>query len=704
MIYFKDTDGNFLYVRKYMGRTLSADDNERLLSLRFLKSLVAPKNYVSIPPRLDAQADVLTDVTVLGNFTVTATNPVLFQVPTNTGIFTWHVLRGSSSIARHAQVPNSIGGGGHLIAGITIQGSLLVIDLDSTFDQLIMYDTAGQPTITPRLEDNFTFVRFINGYGLVESSTTSLTSAALSGLLHAGSWSDTRDGWRTSTGPVTATGLAQFSVTKQDGFTSVPAQTGIVGVGGSDLAQKHSLANPSDQAHFLKGAASSLPGGTFFVAGNTAPALTVGIAAGWPGHTQPITATWLSPWGITCPQAGFNFDVGSVGVYTQVGYSGMIETHTSQSVDGGLYQQFIGELQFTDIYAFINSSTNLVQTQMFHSHESWPMITNIEHTVGYIDQHRFNHSPPAGQARPGLSYIGTLIEFNVGYTGTSNDVAVPPISVAAGTNCHVDTFLIVPVAENLYGEGELGPCRLWQYEQLAVDQIVTYRGMMRYGCITGANLAPYVQTSASLDPSMGDIQWLPIASMLFNSTAHWFKRMYDGEEYNELINRILPGLTAHTLRDSDVIPHEIRVALEASGIFDTIAQGAVGALGGALGGMSGGPEGMLQGALTGGLQRLMAPGQFGVGPEGAGQFAAGQFGESAMTPSHYSGAMFANVPRVEGPVTKALVPLSINPSAQLQQQAQALMAAGMMYHNVPTYAMHGTPGGPGSYTRRRTRY
>ena len=49
---------------------------ERLLNLRFLKSLVAPNDFCSVVPSLDVQTEVQAEVIILGN--ITSAPPVPF--------------------------------------------------------------------------------------------------------------------------------------------------------------------------------------------------------------------------------------------------------------------------------------------------------------------------------------------------------------------------------------------------------------------------------------------------------------------------------------------------------------------------------------------------------------------------------------------------------------------------------------------------
>ena len=86
---------------------------ERLVSLRYLKSLVAPKDFDSVTPALDVQTDIQTEVILLGNVTVQAPvssdpNDVAsstFRAGSQTGLVTWHVLRGVACVNLHYLVP-----------------------------------------------------------------------------------------------------------------------------------------------------------------------------------------------------------------------------------------------------------------------------------------------------------------------------------------------------------------------------------------------------------------------------------------------------------------------------------------------------------------------------------------------------------------------------------------------------------------------
>ena len=296
------------------------------------------------------------------------------------------------------------------------------------------------------------------------------------------------------------------------------------------------------------------------------------------------------------------------------------------------------------------------------------------------------------RAQPGCTYLGTYFTLRV-----ENKI---------GVNSVLDHSLIAAAInaeyENFGGEGELGPVRIIRWTDVSVGQVITIKGKMRYGCISSGDLAPYVRSSASADPTVSDVNWLPIASMLFNSDAPDFKRCYGGEEYLHLVDHILPNLTIASLRGDDRIPRPVTTAMESAGFFDTIGKGllgaGMGALQGAIGGITQGPAGMMKGAMMGGLgggiSGLTSAGTYPVYPASAGMYqpsSAGMYQPSSA--GMYSAGTFqppAGLPLALGPTNMANQLQSA--SALLQSAGMYGSAAGMygsatgMYGNMPQSA------------------
>jgi hypothetical protein len=174
---------------------------ERLINLRFLKSLVAPNDFCSVVPSLDVQTEVQAEVIILGNITSAAPvpfagvhddpNAIQFKTGSQTGVLTWHVLRGVACIDLQFLVtPTAYTN----VADTQYTSGGVPYNYYFNFTKELFVSATYQPKVAPDLGAKFSLSKFHNGYINVVSSTRSGGTIDLAGLIHAGAWSDTRDG------------------------------------------------------------------------------------------------------------------------------------------------------------------------------------------------------------------------------------------------------------------------------------------------------------------------------------------------------------------------------------------------------------------------------------------------------------------------------------------------------------------------------
>ena len=703
---------------------------ERLINLRFLKSLVAPNDFCSVIPSLDVQTEVQAEVIVLGNITSAAPvfqagvapddpNAVQFQSGSQTGILTWHVLRGVASIDLSFLVTKGATSN-PVNTQYTSQGTPYNYYL--VFTEELFLSSAYQPKVAPDIATKFSLAKFHNGYINVVSSTRSGGTIDLAGLIHAGSWSDTRDGWQDSVnGAITPTALAQNSVTKKDGIVGEDIANGIFVIGASDVGtefkpvNQNYISNPGNVLQVNLPTFEKPGNATAVIGAYDSTILLPGLTnIDTPGCGYCVGTTWISPWGVEpyhvsaagLPYAGVGelnglppgvrapykpVQIPNTACYTRVAYDIKVLAVWTQG-QGQLQQVVV--LDVIDHFGHIQDNYKIQVTTVLTRYEG--AFSNAAQYTPAPNHYR--HSPNL-KSQPGCTYLGTYFTLRM-ENRQNGPTTAENAMIAAAINAEY---------ENFGGDGELGPVRIIRWTDVSVGQVITIKGKMRYGCISSGDLAPYVRSSATSDPTVSDVNWLPVASMLFNSDAPDFKRCYGGEEYLHLVDNILPNLTIASLRGDDRIPKQVSSAMESAGFFDTIGKGllgaGMGALQGAIGGITQGPAGMMKGAMLGGLgggiSGLTSAGMY--QPASAGMYSAGMYqpASAGMYPGStgmYGGQLLPahNSYQPSGNPTQNQ-PLALGPAYvadKIQQASNLLQSAGM-------YGTQIQPSSTGRFKRHR---
>lgn len=612
---------------------------ERLSAMKLLKMTAAPKDYRTVPPNLNPITETEQEITILGNFknAPAALSPLIYV---DRGMIVWHLHSGAGRVHRFYEMKR----GATPPIGGTIAGVLTMAD-----DLWVMSESTSDVQVSPDLSLNFTFCRLFGGYVSVSSATTSTTATTLTGLGHAGAWVDTRDGWQSLTQPqnsVTPTLLATFSVCKKDGITEENLEDGIMAVAGGDIPIHHTVVNPWKTEPF-DNAVFSIPNDTHDV-------LQPSFPSGGGAYTVLVTQ-WVSPWNIdrtftTEPglSSFFHKLLGAIDVY---GYFDLdirpyILAHTFTLVPPTPVPMiFFLEIEVVDHFGSM-SDAGFVGTSP---------------SVKYVIPIQFNGPEPnttvnLGAVRhrvhpPRMSYLGTALRYTlINASGPLPGTLVP-------TDHMQFVFPLTVYPQGVYEPGAVGPVRLLQWTDVAEGQNVQVRGLIRYGCVTGGNLAPYVQASTFTDPGVGDISWLPLLQAIYNSDNPEFKRCYTMKEHEVLRNVILPGLTLMSLKDSTRFPPVVKQIAQAAGFFDDLVGGliqsakyALPALGAVGGTIAGGPAvGMLGGMLGAGAMSEISGKAAGQYPgQSAGMFgeqrgsSAGMYGEQGNASGMYgqSGGFF----------------------------------------------------------------
>jgi hypothetical protein len=686
---------------------------EDVMNMTYLKSLINPEIAIGAPG-LNQQTDVAQDITVLGTFTARALPQGALQngIDATTGLITWNPLRGVGCINRLGMIPSGmtcrtatsltlpstyVGALGNGITHITYPRTMWV-----------SYEQEQQPTISPQLATDFTFSKFQKGMLALHSATRSGSTIDLSGQLHAGSWADSRDGWQKATGSVTPTQLAELSVNKKDSCIGVDPIEGVVVVGGSDSATEYSYTNMQEYITHMKGITPNVrptlgngsPSGVSYelsLAGEVFGPANKNTKTFNPARfaNAAVDAVWVTPWD-TVPAldnttAGVNstafeglrpqavvgsqwrvYQMPNIGQYSTVSFNCNIQWGIEDASDT-IYKSAPGALGdlnnlgglrldvcVEDVFAVIlNDSLNNNTPYDVVEHRSiahkygpfYPRGTSPNTDAVVQGAQTFNHTPVA-RSDIGQTYIGSLISVHVtGMLDSTQKLILTNLSY----------LVINPVVNSAVGDGDFGPVRIMMYEKVSDGQQLTVKGRMTYNCVASGSVAPYVKPSAMSLISSEDINWLSVASQLFNGPTQRWRRVYTGSAYSYMVNNYLPGLTLDMLRGPNAAEHVDPVTvqkIEAAGFFDFITKnlanlgrsfvkGAVGtAVNAGLGALPGGGfvAKYAGPAINNAIGSMIGAGEFeqgGVNPQmyGGGMFGQGWNQQGALVPS--SGGMYS---------------------------------------------------------------
>lgn len=589
---------------------------ERLSAMKLLKMTAAPKDYRTVPPNLNPVTETEQEITILGNFknAPAAMAPLIYI---DRGMVVWHLHSGAGRVRRFYEMKRNA------VPPITgaIPGTMTLGD-----DLWVVAEPSSDVQVSPDLSLNFTFCRLFGGYISISSATTSTTATTLTGLAHAGAWVDTRDGWQSAAqigNAVTPTLLSTFSVCKKDGITEENLEDGVMAVAGGDIPIHHTVVDTRKE---------DVHDGGIFLVDDQQDMLQPSFPSGG-GAWAVIASQWVSPWNIdftVTSNPGLSvFPHKSLGAIDTYGYYEFVINPSVADFTFTLVPPtpvpfiFFLEIEVDDKYCAVSdtayidhsTSTKYVIPVQFNG-PSFPLVP--------VSLGKIYHRALASRAGY-YSYLGSVLRYTL-----INASGPLPLTLVP-TDHMLFRFRVEVVTQGVFQPGAVGPVRLLQWTDVADGQNIQVRGLMRYGCVTGGNLAPYVQASTFNDPGVGDLSWLPLLQAIYNSDNPEFKRCYTMKEHEVLRNVILPGLTLMSLKDSTRFPPVVKQIAQAAGFFDDLVGGliqtakyAIPTLSAVGGSIMGGPVG----GLVGGLIGTGATSQ--ITGKAAGQYpgqSAGMFGE-----------------------------------------------------------------------------
>lgn len=575
--------------------------------LSFVQTTIAPSDYQVMPPNIHNGSTIVKELTVYGSYSVNDVGLVNPFVSTQQGVLAWNVTRDTQSISRFGRIP----------AGSVVPSVGFPIIGSNTFtfvqDLWAPYNNADSVAVTPDMSEQFSSSRLFAGVVEVQSSTTSTTSAALSGTLSCGTIMDTRDVWQQAgANSLSATNLVQNSITKKDGLLNVPIHDGLVTIVGSDIPVDFSIPNANDQFR-SHGGIATINGATF-----VPPATTAGSS------TIVQQMYWITPWDITLGLGGMqNLQIPNVGIYTEVGF----DVVYSFPVNGVYYQtpgalataadaklaDFDLNIRMVAADAYLRVRTTGAIEVTWSSTVSYD-IAHLHDTVTRAAAGTFHHHPQVivgDQFRTNGMYIGTCFWLTVenmqNLNATAWNLPIPAPTVL--------TFNVKPLA--LYDRGELGPVRILRWDGVANGQTVNVTGRLLCEAVPQGAVAPFVTPGALTDSMSMSVNLFPFLSLLYNGKSP-FRRNWVRSHYYQVLRDVVPRLTPESLLTWSDMPAEVVHAAEAAGIFEGI--------GGKLGGMAGG-------LLDGIVGEVFAGGTYGGSAESAGLYgqAGGIYGHAGGT-------------------------------------------------------------------------
>lgn len=499
-------------------------------------------------------------------------------------------------------------------------------------------------SVSPDLALQFSQSRQFAAWLQVVSDTTSTTSAAMSGEMHASAVSDIR-GMR----QLKSAEMAQNTITQKDAVLSVPASTGVMCLQGPDIP-----------ANF------------------TAPSAQFAIDDGFSGVGDPIVG----------PVFDFSASVSGIGIpayiFTAPGIKATrtvsgFDTATMVALDDfpplecvdfdifvtnspGVFPQSI--IQVVDVWAYIDPDAAVgLQLNTFCVPSIYTVVQEgtlvmglgtttgdpLAIWAGYNGlaaqtqkiQHRSQHGRPEldnlalknmiAQGVPATVparyyWIGCSISYPMPANATTGAAGG---GYFAGTTAQVS---FVPIARSIYRPGFCGPARILKWDNVAAGQNIQVKGSQRQQLVATNKLAPFL-SSIGEDGAI-NASLLPMTQLLYNGPSDDFKRVWSIDRYREYIKKITAGDGGARFFQSGVnngLSAKQRRDGHAAGLFQSIMR-AGGAIARNLPGMINAALPYAQAALAGG-----ADGMFGDNRAGSSR---GMFGASAGTKRGRSDAMF----------------------------------------------------------------
>lgn len=635
--------------------------------LDFVKTTLDPYNYQVVPPNIHNYTTIVKELTVYLNQTIGTATPV----PETSGVITWFVQRGVGSIVRWGQVPSGFARGYLCFPLWFGNGSTQTISYTLGDTLWLPYDRLGQPTVSPNLSEQFSFVRPFAGQVSLYSSTISTTNASLSGTVAITTLTDFRDALVAGQG-LEVTTLVQQAVTKKDGIANVPVYDGVTSVLGSDIPTDFTPPDPSRVVVYRDGIGGPLDTVELVNYNSTIPFLIYG--------GEVCTASYFfTPYNFTTVTSGtLPRDGPANSTIVRIPLQSpfmeavpeiemrMPTTNVAPTFSGAVTQGYIRLRVVTfNVYAHVSTGTiaSTNNCSYTYSRPNAMYIIRCDQAINndeYQIQSRlfdFSHGAGAGidTAEPQDATIAGMQETRGGiYIGThvyvycENFYNSPVGTGLTNVNAMAALVRVRMHARALYSQGNLGPVRVIRYDTLEAGQTLNVTGRLLCECVPTGVLAPYVTPSSLTDRMSMAVGLLPFISMLYNGKSP-FRRNWTRSEYQRLCEQVVPSLSVSNLVQWDDVPDEVVRAAQAAGLFDTL--GGIGgamlggklgnpalgqALGSALGGMLGSKLGLSAGMYGSASQIAQARADYGhsAGMYGqcAGMYASGTYPISGSNP------------------------------------------------------------------------
>lgn len=620
----------------------------------FLKCTLDPEHGDVMPPLGDNGAAISKDTTVYGSISGDASvNGALLWLPERSAASIVPLVPMGSAVAVESADNEAITPSWSLSEATIFSPNQWLVTCEPGY---FLPSELSVIKVNPDLATDFDRVRPFAGVLRVQSATTSTTSAAISGVMHAASVADLR-GMR----KLDPAMLDQDTPSKKDCVLAVPCAIGVVAIQASDISSDF----VPPKAQFTRDDGK---------AGLSEP--VVGPMVTWVVG-DPANMRWPVQW-LLAPGISITNLTNATGS-TDVAYVKSLSNENDfpwmESVDADILVRFPtgrwypnSQIVVTDIWGaggpdasgnielhtWTTTAVHPVTCQLttigngalkgnYYNAQIGPGAGDFQYQYQRIE-HRSLHNTPAIQTQLNQAYgvpIRKIPEraFWIGMAITY-PMPMPGDADVVGSN-NVQCIYQFG-ARSLYRTGCVGPARFLMWENLAPGQNVAVKGKLRAQVIATKKNASLLSTQRNVGSTNASL--LPYITMLFNGDSPIAKRVFNGEAYDDLVS---------SLRHN---PIQTLAAVATNGISTEHA--VEGKSAGLFGSLLGGPMSMLQnlaGSMGGSLGKLVNMGnvgnaiqehgipylaqQLGGGGTAAGMFgyngeSAGMFGQAAP-PGHY---------------------------------------------------------------------
>lgn len=601
-----------------------------------IKTALDPNSYATAPPNLYNVPTMIQNSIPSGNFVIQDDAFLIWEkVATQRGMVLWLPQRGADSLYRMGFVPagtvSDQAVNNSLINGQTGAGLGVVRKLQYNQELAVPYNanvSGDQVDFSDTLQTFFSRTKLFSGIVSLDSKTVPIGNTALNGQITLSAISDTRDvAVNSTTGSYTTSDLMNSAILPGEAINQVSVMKGAASLLASDLPSRFSAPNQSLVTH--------RNGGMELVYANPTP-LSVAIAdirsADWRDCVFTFTdAVWVSPWktivteaftgeamtGATTPSGNAVFTNSvQTGPINETGY---LKFQWSGSMgcllatDGAVACGIIAYHYYASCSSTGAVSYEIVKEKRLAGNRSAVGASNMPAGTNHyvVDFDPSFHKTRGFQNVNGGKYVGTFLAWGpqISYQGAPAPAPASPLTFT------VSNVQIYAEAPELYVEGELGPARVFRYENLSAGQQLNLRGFLNFQCVPSADASSIVKGAVKGAPTGANVNLYVLLSALFSGRTQ-FHRNWVYEDYLQFIKELkrmdLRELLLWAMRGEP----QVQTSALASGFFDTLGHvlGTVGKV-----------------AQTGaGIASMFAGGQFGdaAGEFGFSQHAAGQFGTS----------------------------------------------------------------------------